>query len=160
MIRLSMTPLVGVARGVAAFLGGFTLLNLVGEYRVANFNANEWWIDVRVIPAPAANLFLAVAAGLLIGFAAGLGRFKTFRLPLQLALALLIAITAGNAVLFWIVAFRGGIHAGFLIPLSAFLAAALTFIVLCSGDTPATGRSVSGAPRMSSTTSAASWRIA
>ena len=37
-------------RGLAMFLGGFTLLNLLGEFRLAGFDANLWWIEGERYP--------------------------------------------------------------------------------------------------------------
>src|SRR5690349_16172496 len=43
------------SRGVAAFLGGFTLLNLIGASIVPGFDANDWWIDPRPVPPAGAD---------------------------------------------------------------------------------------------------------
>jgi hypothetical protein len=37
-------------RGLALFVGGFALLNLLGGLRRAGFDANLWWIDLRFVP--------------------------------------------------------------------------------------------------------------
>ena len=39
-----------VPRGLAAFLGGFTLLNLFSGLLSPGFDCNLWWVDFR--PAP------------------------------------------------------------------------------------------------------------
>src|ERR1017187_2635134 len=56
-------------RGLALFLGGFSLFNLLGSIRYAGFDANLWWIDLRFVPQAIANPFLLVSAVCLIGFA-------------------------------------------------------------------------------------------
>ena len=43
-----------ISRGIAAFLGGFTLLNLVGSLLARGFDANIWWIDFSGLPRPIA----------------------------------------------------------------------------------------------------------
>lgn len=48
----------GAARGIALFLGGFSLLNLVGEVRSPGFDANPWWIDLRLLPTLAGRALL------------------------------------------------------------------------------------------------------
>jgi hypothetical protein len=58
-----------VARGVALFLGAFTLLNLLGEIRGASHDANLWWIDLRPCPTEAARGFLGMTGALLMLFA-------------------------------------------------------------------------------------------
>lgn len=52
---------VATARGLAAFLGGFTLLNILGEFRHQGFDASIWWVDLRPLPS---GCRLAVLAGL------------------------------------------------------------------------------------------------
>ncbi len=39
------------ARGMALSLGTFTVLNALGEGVSPGFDANEWWIDLRALPA-------------------------------------------------------------------------------------------------------------
>ena len=56
----------GISRGVALFLGIFSLINLVIELRHPKFDANFWWIDLYPLPkiaplvAQAVLLFLAI----------------------------------------------------------------------------------------------------
>ena len=40
----------GAGRGMAGFFGGFTLLNLVGDYYSLGFDSNGWWIELRFLP--------------------------------------------------------------------------------------------------------------
>src|SRR5258706_5344145 len=56
-------------RGLAMFLGGFALLNLLGEFRLAGFDANLWWVDMRVFPQMFSNGFLLLSAACLIAYA-------------------------------------------------------------------------------------------
>src|SRR5947209_14803313 len=58
-----------IPRGLALFLGGFALLNILGDAQSAGFDANLWWIDLRLIPQWLANIFILVCAVCLIGFA-------------------------------------------------------------------------------------------
>ncbi len=57
-----------VTRGAAFFVGGVTLLILLGEMRFPHFNASAWWLDLHPLPKPAARGFLALAAVLLLFF--------------------------------------------------------------------------------------------
>src|SRR5436305_4847610 len=57
-----------VARGLALFLGGFCLLNLMGHFWFARFNANLWWIDLHWFPQLAVNVFLLASSVCLIAF--------------------------------------------------------------------------------------------
>src|SRR5439155_17660934 len=55
-------------RGLAMFFGAFALVNVLGTMRVARFDANLWWIDLRWLPAWVASGFLAVAGTALVSF--------------------------------------------------------------------------------------------
>src|SRR4051794_7088644 len=61
-----LTP---VARGLALFLGGFTLLNLAGDLRFHGAGANIWWIDFAVLPVAASRLLLLLIGTLLLAYA-------------------------------------------------------------------------------------------
>src|SRR5262249_17458106 len=57
------------ARALALFLAGFTLVNLAGGWLRSNFDANLWWIDLRVLPQFLAQPILLAGALCLIAFA-------------------------------------------------------------------------------------------
>jgi vancomycin permeability regulator SanA len=58
-----------VTRATAFFVGGMTLLNLLGEMRFPHFSAAGWWIDLQSLPKPASRGLLALSAVLLVVFA-------------------------------------------------------------------------------------------
>lgn len=45
------------ARALALCLGCFSLLNLIGNFRLPGFDANLWWIDLRALPEIPAMIF-------------------------------------------------------------------------------------------------------
>src|SRR6266480_3726625 len=57
-----------VPRGLALFLGGFSLLNLLGHFRFARFDANLWWIDLHWFSQRGANVFLLGCSFCLFAF--------------------------------------------------------------------------------------------
>ncbi len=116
------------ARAVALFLCGFTLLNLLGEWRRAGFDASLWWIDLRALPRPAAWTLLLTGAALLGAFAfrPAMSQWRR-RITLGLA-ASLAAVALGNAVNFFLLLAAGDIHTAMPVPLSIFIAVALTFV--------------------------------
>jgi len=69
MPRSDATRTALLARGVALFLGAFTLLNLAGDLRVRGFDLNLWWIDLRFLPGDVADSFLFLCGLLLAWFA-------------------------------------------------------------------------------------------
>ncbi len=118
-----------VPRGVGLFLGGFCLLNLLGGLRTAGFDANLWWIDVRVFPEACVWPFLFVSALCLIGF--GLrppGSVWRRRLTIGCA-GLLGLLGLGNCAQFYWLLAHGRVSAGFPVPLSLVVAAGLWMIV-------------------------------
>lgn len=116
-----------IARGLALFLGAFTLLNLAGA------DANLWWIDLAPLPPSAARIVLAVLALALLAFAllppmSGIRRAVTITLT---AVALLAAVA--NAVRFYVLLHRGEFSSAVPLPLSLLVAAALALLIAAQG---------------------------
>src|SRR5262245_8367549 len=105
-------------RGLALFLGGFSLLNLVGERRARLFDANLWWIDLRVLPPVLANLFLLLCALCLIGFGLRPPRRGWRQLLTTACMAALLIGTGANVVQFYVLLARGVIAPAIPVPLS------------------------------------------
>src|SRR5438105_2386398 len=58
-----------ISRGLAAFLGGFTLLNLLGDLLAPGFDSNDWWINFHPLPPALASCFLLLAGIVLLALA-------------------------------------------------------------------------------------------
>lgn len=117
-----------LARGVALFLGAFTLLNVLGEFRATGFDANLWWIDLRPLPSTAANTMLVIAGLCFVAFAvhpaaSGWRRWLT----VGCAGALLL-VALENAIQFYVVWAGGAVRAGFPVPFSTWIALALALV--------------------------------
>lgn len=105
-------------RGICLFISAFSLLNLIGNYRVPGFDANLWWIDLRFLPKNAGDIVLAFVSIVFVAFA--------FRPPISQArqattaiCATLVATLAGiNAVTYYKELFHGTIRSSVPIPLS------------------------------------------
>ncbi len=124
-----MKKFYSTARGLALFLGGFCLLNLLGERRAPGFDANLWWIDLRVLPHTLADAFLLLCGFCLAGFAlrpAG-GGWRRF-LTVTCLVALLLA-TGANVVQFYRLLAYGIITPAVPVPLSLSIAAGLALIL-------------------------------
>ena len=143
------------ARGIALFLGAFTLLNLLGNSIAPGFDLNLWWIDLRDLPPLIATpLLLAGGCALL---AHGLGFFQRrrgvpprsqtsnishdtppffLRLIMQSLLLILALLAARNAFTFYKLAAAHIIQPHFYIPLSAFVVAALLLVCHAMGQHP------------------------
>jgi len=118
-----------MARGFALFLGGFALMNVIGGWMVAGFDANIWWIDLRWVPAALRIPFLLVSALCLLGF--GLRPPSSrWRNVLTGTCAGLLGIAAlVNVGQFYVLLARRHVHDGLPIPLSLIGAAALAFVL-------------------------------
>ena len=118
-----------LSRGLALFLGGFSLLNLLGHLRSARLDANLWWIDLHWFPPGLANAFLLLCSVCLFGFGvwpprSALRRWLTFGCVASLGIVVL-----ANAAQFYLLLAQGVVAAGIPIPLSLFTGAALALIL-------------------------------
>jgi len=128
---------------LALFLGGFSLLNLLGELRRTNFDANLWWIDLRWLPHSVAASLVAVSSLCLLVFGLGAPRSHWWRAFAAGCVGLLGLACAGNAVRFYTLMARGDIGVGVPIPLSLFLTGALFLILAAQVGQPVRGGSPS-----------------
>jgi hypothetical protein len=117
-----------VSRGVAMFLGAFTLLNLVAEIRWSGFDAEFWWIDLRPLPPQLARGFLAWAAILLIWYAARPQIEGGLRTMVLTAVILLMSGVLWNVYLFYADLKALQVHSSFPLPLALHAAAALLVV--------------------------------
>ena len=129
-----------VARGVAFFLGGFTLLNLLGAWRTPGFNENAWWIDVGFLPDVLSGLLL-VASGVLLLVWVARPHVGCWRRRLTLAALAILAVAAlSNAVTFYRVWSAGDIDPLIPLPFSLVVFAVLAwlaFVIARAGPAPA-----------------------
>ena len=118
-----------LARGVALFIGGFTLLSTVGLARDAAFDANAWWIVVPYVPRPAAAALLVAAGVAFVAYGVA-PRLRVWRRWLTLALfAAFAAAAVYNVVDFYSVWGAGEIAPGVPLPLSLVVALLLGFLL-------------------------------
>jgi uncharacterized SAM-binding protein YcdF (DUF218 family) len=128
-----LTP---IARGLALFLGGFTLLNLVGDLRFRGAGANIWWIDFPLLPPVMRQLLLALIAVLLLAYAfvPQVGRWRLVFAFVILGVAIFAA--AVNAAGFYGLLWRRQIASSIPLPLSLLVAATLTLILIAHTCAP------------------------
>jgi vancomycin permeability regulator SanA len=121
-----------IPRGLALFLGGFSLLNLLGHFRSARFDANLWWIDLHWFPQRPANVFLLVCSLFLFGFGIQFPRSAWRRWLTLGGVAALGAVALVNAAQFYTLLARGVVATDIPIPLSLFIGAALALILVAT----------------------------
>lgn len=133
-----LTP---IARGLALFLGGFTLLNLAGDLRFRGPGANIWWIDFP-LPARLSQILLGLIAALLIAYAfvPRVGRGRLVLACSLLGAAILAALV--NATTFYVLLGQRRITSSFPLPLSIIIAATLLVILVAHAYPPEEHRSV------------------
>jgi vancomycin permeability regulator SanA len=118
-----------VARGFAAFIGGFTLLNVLGSQRAVHFDASHWWINADLLPAPWWQLLLLGGALSLLAFAFN-NRMTWWRRYITTAFTtLFLVVTIINGITFYGLLADHRIEAGVPLPLSFLFSGALALIL-------------------------------
>ncbi|MEO8468848.1 MAG: YdcF family protein [Chloroflexota bacterium] len=119
-----------VARGLALFLGLFTIVGIAGELRGSAWDQNLWWIDLRDFPAAARMGLLAAFAIASAAWAVRLsGRLVIMRAVAALT-AVLCLLACRDVVRFGDAVAAGGVHPALPVPLSAFIAMLLGALVV------------------------------
>jgi vancomycin permeability regulator SanA len=117
------------ARGIALFLGAFTLVNLAGDLLVRGFNLNLWWIDLRVLPGYVADPLLFLCGLLLVWFALSPACSKARQMVTTACLVLLLLIALGNCLTFYSLVLRGAVHPVLPVPFSLLVVAGLGLVL-------------------------------
>lgn len=115
-------------RGLALFFGGFALVNLLGDLRVARFDLNLWWIDLRWAPAIAANTFLILASICLLAFGLRPPRSSVGAKVVLGCAASLGIVALLNAGMFFVLLARHDVSSSVPLPLSLLVAVAMLLI--------------------------------
>ncbi len=117
------------ARALALFFGGFSLVNLLGGFRLPGFDANLWWIDLRILPEMPATLFLLLTSLCLLSFSIQPPHARWRRgLTAAIVGTVMIAVV-WNIVEFYFVFAHGRLRPLLPVPLSLFVFAALGLIL-------------------------------
>lgn len=117
------------ARGVACFLGGFTLWNLLVGCMQPGYNGNLWWINLRPLPGALATVFLLGAGCLLVAFGCRATMSRTRRRATLGCCVVLLLFSFVN--LMQVLRLQAGhaIHLGFPLPFSGMVFALLLLIM-------------------------------
>lgn len=118
----------GIARGLAGFLGAFTLLNLLGEIRVSGFDANIWWIDLRTLPLWAERMLLGAGGLSLCVHSAGHGAGQPIRWLIRAATAPLLLFATANVLQFYRLLLDGQVRSGMPVPFSLLVCICLGYV--------------------------------
>jgi vancomycin permeability regulator SanA len=129
-----------VARGLALFIGGFTLVSVCGSLRRAHADFTIWWVAVPAVGRFVAGALLVLVAATLIAYAVA-PRLRPWRRWLTVGLCLVFgAVTAWNGVGFYRAWHAGEIRPTVPIPLSFVVCALLVFVAWAALRSPVQGR--------------------
>ncbi len=122
-------------RGLALFFGTFALINLFGDLRASGFDANLWWIDLRLLPPVVARGFLLVAGVCLVSFGLRPACSRWRRWLTVASASALGLVMLFNSTQFYLLLARGAFGAGVPLPLSILLAAGMALIAQTAAQT-------------------------
>lgn len=112
------------------FLGGFSLLNILGEFRYPGFDSNHWWIDFRPVDGLASQVLLIGTSIFLVAYSIR-PRLSMWRRVLTLALvSFLLVVCVWNVTGFYILLNKGTITAGFPVAFSLIVSTAITIVLV------------------------------
>lgn len=118
-----------IARGIAAFLGFFALLNCIGGLFFHGFDANIWWVHASLIPQWAGGTLLFVVGTVLLAYAMGCLKNEVLRGSGISVVIVISFFTLANSVEFFSLSARHQIRPWVPIPLSAIVTLTLIWIV-------------------------------
>ena len=121
---------VAFSRGIAFFLGGFTLLNFLGDKVIPGFDMNLWWIDLRMYPYWVATILLLVNALGLIAYSVRPALAKCCWLVLCVFGAPLIIAASLNILSYYRLLAQREITTTFPLPFSLIVLLALFIVYL------------------------------
>src|SRR3974390_2544262 len=94
-------------RGLALFLGAFSLVNTLGSVRSNQFDATLWWLDLRSLPSWAASALVVLSAAVLLAFGIRVPRSNWRRRLTAVSVGALMTAATWNAIEFYVLLARG-----------------------------------------------------
>lgn len=126
-----------MARGIALFIAGFSLLHVLAFLRRGGFDANGWWIDFRPLPGSVGQGIVALL-GIFLAAWAVVARMKPWRVITTLALLLcVLAVVAVNCITFYKLRWRHEIVSSVPVPFSMIVLLGLLLILRRATHRPA-----------------------
>jgi vancomycin permeability regulator SanA len=125
------------ARGLALFVGGFTLLSVVGAARSDALDANIWWVAVPFVPRLVSAGLLAAVGIALVAYAVAPRMRARRRWPTLALFVFFAAVAVYNAVDFFLVWRAGDIAPRVPLPLPLVVALLLVFVTWAAALAPA-----------------------
>jgi vancomycin permeability regulator SanA len=117
-------------RGLALFLGAFTIVGLVGELRGRTSDVSLWWIDLRDLPGILRIALLASFAGLLVTWAIRARPGMKLRRVTAVACAVFALLALRDTARFMAISGSGLVHTTLPVPFSLFVAVFLGLMAI------------------------------
>src|SRR5947209_3369094 len=117
-------------RIIAACLVIFGFGNAAAGFFRSGLDANIWWIDLRALPAMPGRAVMAAFCGALIAYAVAPKMPRWRRIVTVVAVATIALLSVANIVSYYLLLSRGEIRTTLPLPLSALVAASLSWILL------------------------------
>jgi vancomycin permeability regulator SanA len=127
-----------IFRGAAIFLGGFTLIGLIGEVRGRTADVSLWWVDLHDLPGLVRIGLLGVLSVLLIGWGARNEPGTRWRRAVALMCLVFAGFVVRDVLTFYSAVNGGSVHPGLPVPLSAFTAVMLIVLAVAAVRLPPT----------------------
>jgi uncharacterized SAM-binding protein YcdF (DUF218 family) len=118
-----------IARGLALFLGGFSLINPLGEIFIEHFDASIWWLDLAPILRSAESPLLIVIGLALLAYGIRPSMSPRRRIATIVVTGFALFVALVNGAIFYILLLEGAFSSAFPFPLSLLIAAALGTIL-------------------------------
>jgi vancomycin permeability regulator SanA len=118
-----------IGRAIAFFLGSFSLLNILGQFRIEGFDANSWWIDFGSMAPGIASVLLTIVSLLLIFFTIMPNMPRRLRGIMDGLLLFLLVVCIYNACDFFNLLRLGTISSGFPVPFSLLVAIGIIIVL-------------------------------
>jgi vancomycin permeability regulator SanA len=126
-------------RGLALFLGAFTIVGLIGEVRGRTTDVSLWWIDLRDVPGPLRIALLSAFGGLLVTWAFRGAPGVRLRRATTVACAVFALLAIRDTAQFMTLTGSGFVHSSLPVPFSLFVAATLGALAIATLRSPAVG---------------------
>ena len=123
-------------RGLALFLGAFTIIGLIGELRGRTIDVSLWWIDLRDLPGILRIALLGSLAGLLVTWAIRAGPGVPLRRVTALGCAVFALLALRDTARFMAISGSGLVHSTLPVPFSLFVAALLSALAIATLRAP------------------------
>jgi vancomycin permeability regulator SanA len=147
-------------RGLALFLGVFTLIGLIGELRGRTTDLSLWWVDLRDLPGVLRIGLLTALSGLLVAWAVRAAPGLRLRRATALACAGFALLAVRDSARFVAASGSGLVHSTLPVPFSLFVAATLAVLAVATLRAPLTGNGRRLRTGLAIATAIAAWGVA